>query len=198
MRLIGLVLAFSLTLLPLAARAQESGKVYKIGWLAGFPLEAQGKTRPGSAVAWRAFTDGLRDLGWVENQGRRSDILASRQSSLSSSRTSSARARANWRFVHSREPPRRFRSSCRSRPIQWQAGVASLARPAGNATGLSILAPAVGAKRLQLLKEVVPNASRVAVLWNAGDPSKDLELKETPGQNINPKIGLQRETSLHG
>jgi len=51
---------------------------------------------------------------------------------------------------------------------------------------------------LQLLKEVVPNASRVAVLWNAGDPSKDLELKETPGQNINPKIGLQRETSLHG
>jgi hypothetical protein len=70
MRLIGLVLAFSLTLLPLAARAQESGKVYKIGWLAGFPLEAQGKTRPGSAVAWRAFTDGLRDLGWVENQGR--------------------------------------------------------------------------------------------------------------------------------
>jgi putative tryptophan/tyrosine transport system substrate-binding protein len=68
MQVIGLVLAFSLTLLPLAARAQESGKVYKIGWLASFPLEVQGKTRPGSAVAWRAFTDGLRDLGWVENQ----------------------------------------------------------------------------------------------------------------------------------
>jgi hypothetical protein len=68
MQAIGLALAFSLTLLPLAARAQESGKVDKIGWLASFPLEVQGKTRPGSAVAWRAFTDGLRDLGWVENQ----------------------------------------------------------------------------------------------------------------------------------
>ena len=41
MQVIGLVLAFSLTLLPLAARAQESGKVYKIGWLASFPLEVQ-------------------------------------------------------------------------------------------------------------------------------------------------------------
>jgi hypothetical protein len=138
MQVIGLVLAFSLTLLPLAARAQESGKVYKIGWLASFPLEVQGKTRPGSAVAWRAFTDGLRDLGWVENQnfvfvyryseGRPSDILASRQSSLPSSRTSSARARANWRFVHSREPPRRFRSSCRFRPIQWEAGWSPVSR----------------------------------------------------------------------
>src|SRR5206468_8984619 len=129
----------------------------------------------------------------------RSDILASRQSSLSSSRTSSARARANWRFVALKGATATIPIVMPvSAPIQWQAGVASLARPAGNAPGLIILAPAVGAKRLQLLKEVVPNASRVAVLWNAGDPSKDLELKETPGQNINPKIGLQRETSLHG
>ena len=198
MRLIGLVLAFSLTLLPLAARAQESGKVYKIGWLAGFPLEAQGKTRPGSAVAWRAFTDGLRDLGWVENQGRpeRYPRLAAELVALKPDILSTGQGELAIRAL--KGAPRRFRSSCRSRPIQWQAGVASLARPAGNATGLSILAPAVGAKRLQLLKEVVPNASRVAVLWNAGDPSKDLELKETPGQNINQKIALQRETSLHG
>ena len=199
MRLIGLVLAFSLTLLPLAARAQESGKVYKIGWLAGFPLEAQGKTRPGSAVAWRAFTDGLRDLGWVENQGRperyprlaaelvalKPDILSTGQGELAIRALKGATATIPVVMPVSADPVA-------------SGLVASLARPAGNATGLSILAPAVGAKRLQLLKEVVPNASRVAVLWNAGDPSKDLELKETPGQNINPKIGLQRETSLHG
>jgi ABC-type uncharacterized transport system substrate-binding protein len=57
--------------------------------------------------------------------------------------------------------------------------VASLARPGGNVTGLSILAPAVGGKRLQLLKEAVPKASRVAVLWNPAYPGKRIELKDT-------------------
>jgi hypothetical protein len=70
MRRIGLavVLAVSLTIAPLATEAQEPGKVYRIGWLGGFPLEVQVKARPASVVAWGAFTDGLRELGWVENQ----------------------------------------------------------------------------------------------------------------------------------
>ncbi len=137
MRLIGLVLAFSLTLLPLAARAQESGKVYKIGWLAGFPLEVQGKTRPGSAVAWRAFTDGLRDLGWVENQ--------------------------NFVFVYrysegrpERYPPLHFWTRFSARSC---AGVLDIdAQPA------------------------------------RGDERRE----RSPGQRIDPKIGFQRDTSLHG
>jgi putative ABC transport system substrate-binding protein len=57
--------------------------------------------------------------------------------------------------------------------------VASLARPGGNVTGLSILAPEVAGKRLQLLKDAVPRVSRVAVLWNAAYPGKALELSET-------------------
>jgi hypothetical protein len=50
--------------------------------------------------------------------------------------------------------------------------VASLARPGGNLTGLSALAPEVGGKRLQLLREALPGVFRVAVLWNPADPAK--------------------------
>lgn len=57
--------------------------------------------------------------------------------------------------------------------------VASLARPGGNITGLSIQAVEVGGKRLELLKAAVPQASRVAVLWEPGDPAKALEWQDT-------------------
>ncbi len=60
-----------------------------------------------------------------------------------------------------------------------QAGlVASLARPGGNITGVTTLSLELVAKRLQLIKEVVPKASRVAVLWNPASPEKELEWKE--------------------
>jgi putative ABC transport system substrate-binding protein len=57
--------------------------------------------------------------------------------------------------------------------------VASLARPGGNVTGMSILALAVGGKRLELLRQAIPRITRVAVLWNAAYPGKDLEWKDT-------------------
>jgi putative ABC transport system substrate-binding protein len=57
--------------------------------------------------------------------------------------------------------------------------VASLARPGGNITGQTIFSPDLAAKRLQLLKEVVPTLSRVAVLWKVDDPALTLSLRET-------------------
>ena len=58
--------------------------------------------------------------------------------------------------------------------------VASLARPGGNVTGLSLMAPDLGGKRLELLKESLPDRiSRVAVLWNAANPYPALVFKET-------------------
>jgi putative ABC transport system substrate-binding protein len=56
--------------------------------------------------------------------------------------------------------------------------VKSLARPGGNITGLSEITTALAPKRLELLKEVVPTASRVAVLWNAADPAMNLRFRE--------------------
>jgi ABC-type uncharacterized transport system substrate-binding protein len=55
--------------------------------------------------------------------------------------------------------------------------VASLARPGGNVTGLSSMTPELGPKQLQLLKEAVPAASRVAVLWNPANPARALRLR---------------------
>jgi putative ABC transport system substrate-binding protein len=56
--------------------------------------------------------------------------------------------------------------------------VASLARPGGNITGLTSLSPELSGKRLELLKEVIPGISRVAILWNPTNTSNSLQLKE--------------------
>jgi putative tryptophan/tyrosine transport system substrate-binding protein len=56
--------------------------------------------------------------------------------------------------------------------------VASLARPGGNVTGLTTISPELGGKRLEVLKQVVPGASRIAVLWNASNPGKATEFRE--------------------
>ena len=59
--------------------------------------------------------------------------------------------------------------------------IASLAHPGGNITGGAILVGELAAKRLQLLKEVVPNLSRTGVLWNSANPANALALRETDG-----------------
>jgi putative tryptophan/tyrosine transport system substrate-binding protein len=66
--------------------------------------------------------------------------------------------------------------------------VASLAHPGGNTTGVSFMAPDLGAKRLQLLKEAFPNASRVAAVWNPAEPASALEFKEV--QSAAPTLGV--------
>jgi putative ABC transport system substrate-binding protein len=67
--------------------------------------------------------------------------------------------------------------------------VASLARPGGNITGLSLQSPELAGKRLELLKEIVPTLSRVAFLAHSGDPAHKLFLKEA--QDIAPIIGIR-------
>ena len=57
--------------------------------------------------------------------------------------------------------------------------VASLARPGGNVTGMSLMVPDLGGKRLELLKELLPRLARVAVLWDAANPYPAIVFKET-------------------
>jgi putative tryptophan/tyrosine transport system substrate-binding protein len=68
--------------------------------------------------------------------------------------------------------------------------VASLARPDGNLTGISLMIPDVGGKRLELLQELVPRVSRVALLWNAANPYSGLVLKttESAAKNLSVQI----------
>src|SRR5207247_6422049 len=63
-----------------------------------------------------------------------------------------------------------------------------LAQPGGNITGVSVQHAETASKRLALLKEAVPRASRVAVLWNVANPNKALEWKET--QIAAPALGV--------
>ena len=67
--------------------------------------------------------------------------------------------------------------------------VASLARPGGNVTGMSLMAPDLGGKRLELLKEMIPRFSRVAVLWNSANSYPALVFKET--QAAGQTLGVQ-------
>src|SRR5262249_53980905 len=57
--------------------------------------------------------------------------------------------------------------------------IARLAQPGGNVTGMSLMAPDLGGKRLELLKELLPRLARVAVLWNAANPYSANVFKET-------------------
>ena len=69
--------------------------------------------------------------------------------------------------------------------------VASLARPGGNITGLTILAPELSGKRLELLKEAVPKATRVAFLWNSANPAQGLLWKESQAAAQELRLQLQ-------
>ena len=69
--------------------------------------------------------------------------------------------------------------------------VTSLSRPGGNITGLSILGPEVAAKRLELLKELVPATVKVAVFWNPNDPGSQFSLMETQAAAKTLMVELQ-------
>lgn len=75
--------------------------------------------------------------------------------------------------------------------------VASLARPGGNITGMSQMLPELSAKRLEVLKEAFPRVSRVAVLWNAANPTKVLDWREA--QRAAPALGIALQSlEVHG
>jgi putative ABC transport system substrate-binding protein len=153
-------------------------------------VEVQVKARPAAVVTWGAFKAGLREHGWVENENlvfvfRYSEGRPERYSRLAAELVA---LKPDLIATGLGEPAiRAVKEATATIPIVMAVAsdpvgsglVASLARPGGNVTGLSILAPAVGGKRLQLLREAVPKVSRVAVLWNAAYPSKEHELKET-------------------
>jgi putative ABC transport system substrate-binding protein len=66
--------------------------------------------------------------------------------------------------------------------------VASLARPGGNVTGMSLMAPDLGGKRMEILRETLPALSRVAVLWNAANPYPGIVFRET--ETAGRKLGI--------
>jgi ABC-type uncharacterized transport system substrate-binding protein len=178
----GLVITLTLTLLaaPLAAEAQSAGKVYRIGWLHPQPLPKQ----------WLAgFDQGLREFGYLEGK----DLVIERLwgdgdfDRLPAMAAELVRLKVDVLISGNSRALRELQKATRTIPIvMLGAGdplgaglVASLARPGGNITGLSQLAPELSGKRLELLKEVVPDLARVTMLSNPGNPSVVIGLQET-------------------
>ena len=166
---------------PLAAGAQV-GKRYMVGIFSAGGGDVQ-------AALNSAFSDGLRELGWVEgkNVAFENRNAEDRLERLPEFAADLVRLKVDVIAAAGTLAPLAAKQATTTIPIvMTSAGdplgsglVASLARPGGNVTGMSLMAPDLGAKRLELLKELLPRLSRVAVLWNAANPYSALVFKET-------------------
>jgi putative tryptophan/tyrosine transport system substrate-binding protein len=151
-----------------AGRAQTPGKVYRIGWLSSGPWAG---TQP-----LEVFNQGMRELGWVEG---RHYMIDNRYTEGRSERVLAHAADLVRRkvdlLVGSGSPhTAALKNATATIPILFYAVgdpvgsgfVVSLARPGGNVTGLGGLGTGEHVKQLELLREVVPKASRIAMLHN--------------------------------
>jgi putative ABC transport system substrate-binding protein len=186
------VLAGGTTMWPLRIYAQQSAKIPRIGvLLPGTPASF--------ALRTKAFLDGLRELGYVEERTIEIEWKwgQDRVETLSEPAAELVRSHVDVIVTGGTTAAKALKASTQTIPIVMAivgdpvgAGLAdSLAQPGGNATGFSIVSPELGAKRLQLLKEIEPKVSSVAVLLNTNNPLSQIEMKEM--QPAAQSMGLQ-------
>src|SRR5262245_42027743 len=167
---------------PLVARAQKAEKRYTVGILSA----------GGTPVLRTVLFEALRELGWIEGKNVVFDqrYAENRPERLSELAADLVRLKVDVIAAAGTLAPLAAKRATATIPIVMTAAgdplgsglVASLARPGGNVTGMSLMAPDLGAKRLELLKELLPRLSRVAVLWNAANPYSALVFQQTqPG-----------------
>jgi putative tryptophan/tyrosine transport system substrate-binding protein len=177
-----LSILFVVVLLGVAviAQAQQPKKVPRIGYLAGASH---------AAIAFRleAFRQGLRELGYLEGKNIGIEYRYSEGNFRRQKELAFELARANVDVIVTSGPAstRAAKEATATIPIIMtfdsdpvgSGSVASLARPGGNITGLSTLAPEISGKQLELLKEIVPKLSRVAVIGSSANPGNAQVLK---------------------
>jgi putative tryptophan/tyrosine transport system substrate-binding protein len=175
LRLIGLavVLAVTLGFAPLAAEAQ-AGKMYRIAFLG----TASGQSQAYEVDALRA---GLHDLGYFEGKNIVIEYRGAegKDDRLPDLAAELVRLKVDVIVTGGTQSTQAAMKATTTIPIVMvgtgdplRSGlVSSLARPGGNVTGLTQLGAEVAGKRLQILKETVPNVSRVAFLWNRANVS---------------------------
>jgi len=178
---IGLVLGALFFALCFYANAQQPAKVPRIGFLSSLSPAAV-------SARMDAFRQGLRELGYVEGKNI---VIESRWAEGKTERLPELAAelvRLKVDIIVTGGPAvNRFaKEATVTIPIVLafdndpvgNGFAASLARPGGNVTGLSALSPEISGKQLELLKEIVPTLSRVAVLGNSAEPANALVLRE--------------------
>ena len=176
------LLALSLLTAPLADAAQPPAKVPRVGFLGGAPATA-------IAHALESFRQGLRELGWFEGKNIAIEYrhAEGRLERLPDLAAELVRLRVDVIVTAGTPAIQAAQQVTRTIPIVMAVGgdplatgiVASLARPGGNITGLSLISTELSGKRLELLKEIVPAVSRIAVLSNPTDPVSAPQLRET-------------------
>ncbi len=175
---VGCIVTLTLSLLaaPRTVTAQPRSTVPRIGIL---PPAAEAST-----PLWEAFRQGLRDLGYVEGQTIVLEyrFAAGQNERLPALATELVHLQVDLLVTNSPAGAQAAKDATETIPIVAATGahhvVASLARPGGNITGLTLMAPELVGKRLEILKEALPHVSRVAVLQNAGNPVSPDELRE--------------------
>jgi putative tryptophan/tyrosine transport system substrate-binding protein len=166
---------------PLAARAQQAARVWRIGFI----------THARNDAAYASLFERLRELGYVEGQNiiverRYAEGRAERFQEFAAEMV---RLKADVVITSTTPAALALRNATTTIPIVIPTAIdpvgtgliASLAHPGGNITGGALLSAELGAKRLELLKEVVTGLSRTAVLWNGANPANALAWRETEG-----------------
>ena len=176
------VLIAGILLFTVCARAQQTGKILRIGYL-------DGSTASGSAVLTDAFRQEMSRLGWIEGKNLNIEYRFAEQKSERTPELAAdlVHLKVDLIVVTGRPEALAAKKATTIIPIVMAnvgdpvgAGlVASLARPGGNVTGLSSLAPELNSKRLEILKDAAPKLARVGLLLLAGvGLADDLQLKE--------------------
>ena len=191
----GLVLLIGLLVAPFATEAQQSGRVYRVGYLST-------PTRESVEHGLAAFLRTLRELGWIEGQNliieyRWAEENVERLPALAAELV---RYKVDVIVAPAGSAALAAKNATSSIPIVMifasdpvEMGlVASLRRPGGNITGTTFTpGPEIFGKQLQILKEAVPHASRVAVLSNPADPSFALQVRQVEATARSLGIRLQ-------
>ena len=164
---------------PLATRAQQAGKIPRVGYI-----------RPGTQDndAYREeIVRAMRGLGYVEGRNIAYEFryYGDDVESISSHVSDLLRAKVDIIVAGGASAVRAAQAATQSIPIVMVAAdplgvglIAGLARPGGNTTGLSVLSTELTVKRLELLKEVMPQAARIAILQRPGNPAHPMFIKE--------------------
>jgi len=191
---IWLVTVFLLTIASLA-EAQQATKIPRVGYLSS-----------GSGKA-TAFRQGLRELGYVDGQNivivvRGTRGKRDRRPALAAELV---RLRVDVIFASSTSRALVFKNATRTIPIVFSSAVDpvaaglvdNLARPGGNLTGVTHIAPELSGKRLELLKETIPKLSRVAVLWHPGNLGSEQIWKQSqlPARGLGLQLYSMEVTS---
>ena len=176
---------------PLAARAQQPAKVAQIGFLGPAPAATY-------LPRLEALRAGLRDLGYVEGKNIAIEFRwAERVEQLPEMAAELVRMKVDIILASSSTYVEAARQATKTIPIVFAlhadpvgvGHVASLARPGGNITGLSTLLTDLAPKELEILKEALPQTTRIGILWNPTTPSHGPAVRavEAAGQ----KLGVQ-------